>query len=238
MKRKHNPSMLLLSGILVTIAIATSVLSGCNAKNPGNPQSTAQTVPAPADVNIKSKAISAYQALLSECPALEGEHTELEDASFGYDENLAKFGKHYDSFAISDLNHDGIPELIAMTIVNNRWTPVSVFTYHDTPDGEIQLLKDPADPESHATFEQMSTASGEYIFYICKDNHIHNLWSGQTPIGYQEENHAYVFTGNGLEATDCSLGAGGNVDSGDIAFRFSDTAVKNTEANRNVIPDM
>lgn len=213
MKRKH---ILFLTGIL-----AAAMLTGCK------PQTAKAPEPTAAAADPREKVIAAYQTLLAESPALEGEHPELEDASFGYEENLAKFGKHYDYFAVSDLNQDGTPELIAMTVINNRWTPVSVFTCSE--NGEAVLLKDPADPAGHATFEQMSTAGGEYTFYICKNNHLHNLWSGDTPIGYQEENHAYALTAAALAPTDCGL------TSTDIAARFADMAVKNTEANRNAI---
>lgn len=265
MKRKHNPSVLLMFKTFVTIAIAASVLSGCNMQHRKDSQSTIEPITTTptnvieADVNTdtkyetpQSKAISSYQNLLQSFPAIEGEPEELNDMAFGYDENLAKFGNHYDYFAISDLNNDSIPELIAMTIINNRWTPVSIFTYYTNQDNnkestsndvndninqEIILLKDSLDPESHATFEQMSTASGAYDLYICKENHIHNVWSGNTPVGYQEENHAYILNGITLESVECRLGVGGKIDSNDIVIHFSDLANKNTEENRNVTPD-
>lgn len=207
MKRTHLSSILLI-GMLVV-----AVLTACSMSKAPQPTAT------PA-------AITAYQALLKESPALEGEHIELEDASFGYDENMAKFGKHYDYFAVIDLNQDDVPELITMTVINKRWTPISVFTYRDNA---IVLLSDPTDPEAHATFEQMATAGGEYTLYICKDGHLHNMWSGDTPVGYMEETNACGLTASGLIPVNCAHNAD------DAATRFADVAKENTEANRNAL---
>lgn len=228
MKRKHDSSGLVLA-VLLVIAVFVSQLNGCGNQPPKEPQLVPETVTSPAEMDVKTKAVSVFQELLRTYPALEGEHPELEDPSFGYEENLAKFGQHYDWFMLSDLNRDDVPELIVMTVINKRWTPVSVFRY-DASTGEAVLLKAPADPGSQATFEQMSTAGGAYSLYICKDNHIHSLWGGDTPVGYQEENCAYVLTGNGLEAVECGATAGeGN------SARFAELALQNTEANRNAI---
>ncbi len=104
-----------------------------------------------------------------------------------------------------------------------------MFRY-DASTGKAVLLKDPINTDSQVTFEQMSTASGSYSLYICKDNHIHNVWSGDTPVGYQEENYAYVLTDTGLTAVECSAVAG----EGNTA-RFAELAVQNTETNRNAM---
>lgn len=218
MKRKIDSSLVVL-GVLLVVAVIVTMLCGCGAQKAEAPQPTA---PAPVEADPAAEAIAAYREVLKAAPALEGEHPELEDLTFGYEENIAKFGMHYDLFAVIDVNKDGIPELIAMTFVNKKWTPVSVFTFRD---GKAVLLKDPADPESHATFEQMSTASGDYALYLCKADHIHSVWGGDTPIGYQEENHACALVGNGFETAECSLGAGQGA-------YFPDIAVANTEANR------
>lgn len=240
MRRKFNPPLGFMFQMFVTIAIIAAAFSGCSMQQKENAQATTEAITEPtiatqADASFaspQSQAIGAYQELLKSCPAVEGEHDELSDPAFGYEENLGKFGKHYDFFAVSDLNHDDVPELLAMTIINNRWTPVCVFTFN-AANGEIILLKDSLDPESHATFEQMSTAGGAYDLYICKDNHIHNVWSGDTPVGFQEENHAYTLNGAELEAVACSLGTSG--EAGTNVVHFWDMANKNTEENRNAI---
>lgn len=178
------------------------------------------------------KALQMYAELLQSYPAiLEKDAEILGDLSFGYEENLAQFGEHYDFFAVLDLNNDGIPELIASTIINNRWVPVSVFRYQE-PENKLQLLKAPLEPESHATFEHMSTAGGTYSLYICKENHLHSCWGGDTPIGFQEENHAYVLTQDGLAAVDCAI-SNKTGNASDIAVDFRDVLKVNDEEARN-----
>lgn len=160
-----------------------------------------------------------YQELLKAAPAIDGNRTELQDAAFDDIQNRELFGSHYDRFALADLNRDGVPELIASTVINFRWVPVSVYT---CADGKAVLLKDPLEESANGTFEQRSTAGGAYFTYLCGDNHIHSLWRGSTPVGEMEENHAYVLKGTALEAVDCTAIEG--------TF-FSDIAKPNTPQN-------
>lgn len=152
------------------------------------------------------KATAMYKELLETYPNIVPDNIEvLDNVTLGYEENLSKFGMHYDYFSVVDLNRDGIPELVASTVINTAWTTVSVFEYNEF-ENQLYLLKDPLDPQSHATFEQRSTAGGDYFLYICKDGHLHNNWGGDTPIGFQEENHAYVLDGeNGLIVVSCEI---------------------------------
>lgn len=176
--------------------------------------------------SLKEKVLFAYQEILKAAPAIEGEHAELEDASFGYEENLERFGTHYELFALCDINQDDIPELIAQSVVNFRWTPVHVYTY---ADGETVLLKDPLDTAAHGTFEQNSSANGAYITYICGENHIHSVWRGNTPIGEVEENSAYTLERTSLSAVDCTAGESENT------VYFYDIAKTNTAENVDAI---
>lgn len=171
----------------------------------------------------------AYRAILVEAPAIEQEQAQedLMDASFGYEQNLERFGNHYDYFALVDIDQDGISELLASTIINFRWTPISVFTY---ADGEVTLLKDPLDEFAHNTFEQNSAANGAYYIYVCEKNHIHNVWKGTNPIGDEvEENYAYVLENGTLTWTDC---VGGETEN---TIYFSDVAQPNTIENVDAI---
>ena len=170
------------------VLLFSAVLVGCSA-------------PVQVESSSENEALQAYQGILKEAPAIDVDHEELEDASFDYDQNIEMFGNHYEQFAVVDINQDEIPELIALTVVNLRWTPVSVFT---CVDGKAVLLKDPLDMEAHGTFEQMSTANGAYTTYICRDNHIHSVWSGITPVGETEENYAYVLEDGKLSVVDCT----------------------------------
>ena len=175
------------------------------------------------DGDVSADALSAYQEILKAAPAIEGEHKELIDASFDYEQNLAKFGEHYDSFAITDINQDGTPELIALSTVNFRWAPISVYTY---ADGSAVLLKDPLNECAHCTFRQQSTANGAYITYICEENHIHSVWRGTDPAGNAaEENHAYALEGTTLVLADCTVGES------ESTVYFSDIAMANTAEN-------
>lgn len=176
--------------------------------------------------SLEEKALFAYQEILKAAPAIEGEYAELEDASVGYEENQALFGNHYELFALCDINQDDIPELIAQSTVNFRWTPISVYTY---ADGEAVLLKDPLDTAAHGTFEQNSSANGAYITYICEDSHIHSVWRGDTPIGEAEENYAYALEGTTLTEAHCTAGEGDNT------IYFYDIAMANTAENVNAM---
>lgn len=224
-------SMKLKTVLTVCGLLLAAVLGGCSvAPATGAAEETQQTADkevsqAESGANeakeaVKKKALAAYREILEAAPALEGEHTELADASFDYDQNLELFGAHYELFALSDLNQDGIPELIALSTVNFRWTPVSVYTY---ADGKAALLKDPSDPGAHGTFEQRSTANGAYITYICGENHIHSVWRGTGPTGEaEEENRAYALEGTTLTAIDCTAGES------ESTIYFGDIAKANT----------
>ena len=201
--------------LLICVLCLAGALAGCGKEPAAAPQ------PDP-----KADALAAYQKILEAAPALEGEHEELADATFGYEQNLQKFGAHYDEFALSDLNQDGIPELITMTVVNFRWTPISVYTY---ADGKAVLLKDPSAVQSPVTFEQNSSANGAYETYFCEENHIHSIWRGSTPIGELEEDHAYALEGSALAIKNCPAGKSGNT------VFFSDIAKVNSAENRNAL---
>lgn len=126
----------------------------------------------------KEQAMDAYREILTAAPAIAGAQDILADITLRYEQNLEMFGDHVERYAYYDLNRDEIPELIALSVVNARWTPVSVYTY---ADGKAVLLEDPSDPEAHGTFEQSSLSNGAYLLYFCKENHIHNVWRGSRP---------------------------------------------------------
>ena len=220
--------------LLVCSLFLATALGGCSTapstESVDEPQKTTnqETAQAESGTNeskeaLQEKALLAYQEILKAAPAIEGEHVELADASFDYDQNLELFGNHYELFALSDINRDEIPELITLSTVNFRWTTVSVYTY---ADGAAALLKDPLDPEAHGTFEQRSTANGAYFTYLCEGNHIHSVWRGTNPMGEaEEENRAYALEGTTLTAVDCTAGESGNT------IYFSDIARANTAEN-------
>lgn len=197
---------------IVPVMLA-AICAGCGKKSeksePTQPivQPTTQTTQAtqPA-LTPAEKAMAMYKELLETYPTILPDNIEtLDDRTLGYDENLSQFGMHYDFFSIADLDLDGVPELIASTVINTAWAPVSVFEYNEF-ENQLYLLKDPLDPQSHATFEQMSTAGGTYNLYVCKNGHLHSNWGGDTPVGYQEDDYAYVLTDDGLVVVDCAYG--------------------------------
>lgn len=203
MKRKYVLSIVILS--------LAAVLGGCGSSPKKAPE---------------VQALECYQEILQAAPALEGEHPQLEDASFDDVQNREQFGSHYDQFAVFDINKDGIPELIASSVINFRWVPISVFTW---ADGKAVLLTDPAGEAANGTFEQCSTANGAYITYLCEENHIHSVWRGMTPVGEAEEDLAYSLDGSHLTAAVCTAPEGGQ------RVFFSDIAQANTAQNAAAI---
>lgn len=203
--------------LFVCVLSLAVILSGCGA-HPSAEQK--ETLPA--------QPFLAYREILEAAPAIEGEHEQLQDASFDDVQNRELFGDHYDCYALADLNQDGVPELIASTIINFRWTRIFVFTF---AEGKAVLLKDPLDASGQGTFEQCSVANGAYITYICEENHIHSVWRGNTPVGEAEENHAYTLTGTTLTAVDCAVGESENT------IYFSDIAKQNTAENLAAMTD-
>lgn len=172
---------------------------------PDSKQDNAQKTEA---TEVQDEELFAYQEILRNAPAIEGEHSELEDAGFGYEENMEQFGKHLDYFTILDINEDGTKELIATTIINFRWAPISIYT---CVDGSAVLLNEPAGVEEpvgetgYCTLSQCSTANGAYYNYICEENHFHSVWSGN-PIGEpMVEDKAFVIEGTILMETECSV---------------------------------
>lgn len=234
---------------LIAVMLA-AVFNGCGTAKPEAAKPTVQTTEATTESTAaeqlptetaapaetpEQKAMLLYAELLQSKPTILNQDTEiLGDRSFGYDENVAKYGEHYDNFVVLDLNNDGIPELITYTIINISWVPVSVFQYQES-ENALRLLKDPLDPESHATFECMSTAGGMYGLYICRENHLHSIWGGDTPIGYQEENHAYVLTNEGLVSVDCAISSNTTADDADIVLNIWDVEKINDEEARNSV---
>ena len=156
-----------------------------------------------------TEALAAYHGILKAAPALEGEHEELQDASFGIEQNRERFGNHYDMFAVVDINQDGVPELIAQTVINFRWTVLSVYSYMD---GEAVLLRDSRYSPENGSIDQMSTANGAYTTYLCEEQHIHSVWSGADPFGEElEENIAWAMEGATLTEVPCTETENDNV---------------------------
>ena len=210
---------------IYTLLLALA-LTGCG-RSPTPAEAAAPQTASPAPVSDPCPAaLSAYRAILEAAPALEREHEELADASFGYEENLRQFGEHYDLFALCDLDGDGVPELIAQTVVNFRWTPVSVYTY---ADGGAVLLKNPLDPASPVTLARNSSANGAYTLSVCGEGHLHSLWRGSTPVGEMTEEQVFALDGTALIPADCSAGES------ESAVYFSDAALTNTAENREAV---
>lgn len=238
-----KPVIARLSAVCLILILLAAFFSGCGTKEPENTQPAVPQTEAPAEPEtmeaaeaartMEEKAMEAFRALLEANPAISFQEEEiLSDRSFGYEENMAKFGMHYDFFTIVDLDRDGIPELIANTIINHAWTPVSIFRYQEE-ENELQLLADPLFPEAHGTFEQMSTAGGMYRLYLCGKGHVHSLWNGDTPIGFQTENTACVLRSGSLEIVQCEVGSGGKLPFGVLSL--NDIMQVNDEETRTSV---
>lgn len=224
MKNQRKKIVLAVCSLLIAVLLIGCGKAATSEPAP-QPQQTTQTETAP-EKSPKEMALSAYQEILKAAPAIEGEHPELSDATFGYEDNQKLFGNHIELFALCDLNQDDIPELITMSTVNFRWTPVSVYTFADE---KVVLVQDPSGAATTCTFEQNSSANGAYVTYVCEENHIHSVWSGDTPVGVMEENEAYVLDGTVLTSVECAAGET------EKAVYFSDMAVENTAENADAM---
>lgn len=153
--------------------------------------------------SIEDKAIASYEELLKDAKAIDIMSDLLYDASMDYEQNLSIFGKHYDTYAFYDINQDEVPEMIATSMINNRWTQVYVYTYKD---GKAVLLSDETNSMTHCTFDQNATANGSYSIAFCGEKHIHSIWRGTNPIGEEvEENFAYTLEGTTLKSVECEM---------------------------------
>ena len=130
----------------------------------------------------KSKAMKAYSKYLAK---------HLPDPSYErwfYDASFNPSNKDYaSSFFLYDINKDKVPELFTYTIVNFRWFNVRIFTYKS---GKVKPYK--IKGAGKAEFIDRATAIGIYSFFICSKRHIHNMWSGSTPIGEGSYEKVYV----------------------------------------------
>lgn len=210
---KNMKNMKLKSILLICCLLLATIFCGCGKLSPSE-------IP---EKKLDENALLVYQEILKAAPAIEGEHAQLDDASFGYEQNQEQFGNHYELFALCDINQDEIPELIAMKTVNFRWTEIYVYTYSGE---EAVLLKDPLDAAAYGTIEQNSAANGSYITYICEENHIHSVWRGTNPMGgEEEENYAYALEEMRLTTVDCTAGESDN------SVSFYDIAKENSAEN-------
>lgn len=122
----------------------------------------------------KMKAMKAYSKYLAAHVADPSYEKYYDDASYS-PENM----DYVSSFFLYDINKDKVPELFAFTTVNFRWFNVRIFTYNN---GNVKLYK--IKGVGDAEFTDRATANGSYSFYICSKKHIHNMWGGSTPMGY------------------------------------------------------
>lgn len=201
--------------ILLGILSLAAVTTGCGATRtietikdePATAAGEKSSVAVPTEVSESKEdsataALQAYQKILKAAPGIkEAEHDELMDAAYSYEESKKKFGEHFELFLIEDINKDGVPELLASSEVNFRWATLSVYTY---ANDEAVLLKDPTGEWEYSTFEQRSTADGQYMTYICEENHIHSVARVNAPTGkVEEEESVYALEGTTLKAVEC-----------------------------------
>lgn len=199
---------------MILCILLTGLLIGCGVQTT---EPAEETGSAP-----QTAALEAYRDILKAAPAIEGEHDELMDASFNREQNHERFGDHYDMFAVIDINQDGVPELIAQSVINFRWTSLAVYTY---TDGAAILLQDSQSSPEKGSIDQMSTANGAYTTYICEAQHIHSVWSGADPFGEElEENSAWAIDGTTLTAAECAEG-----ENEKIVYFYDIAQVNNTE---------
>lgn len=128
--------------------------------------------------SLKAKAAkNAYATFLSKHKSVS-----ISDQNY-YDAAFSKKDKSYVScFATTDIDKDGIPELITQTNVNFRWYVVRIYTYKNKKVKPYKFSNN-----KNAVFDNCATAAGGYYFYICKNGHIHNNYSS----GWDSEDQIY-----------------------------------------------
>ncbi len=138
------------------------------------------TTPAMA-ASKKTKAMKAYAKYLQTHKAVVVSDYQYSNAS--YSPSDLSF---INSFFLHKVDADTVPELFTLTKVNFRCFIIRIFTYKS---GQVQLYK--LSSGEDAEFYDSAVACGSYHFFICKKNHIHNVWSGNTPIGFEEKEEIY-----------------------------------------------
>lgn len=116
--------------------------------------------------SAKKKAMKAYASFLAKHPPRTFRN--YGDAAFSAEDK-----SYVNSYFLYDMDKNGVPELFTYTNVNARWYIVRVYTYRNK---KVTLCKfaDGCDAE----FDNNASANGGYSFFICKQGHIHNSYSG------------------------------------------------------------
>lgn len=176
-----------------------------------------QTGALAAETETMDAAMQAFYTILSAMPAAEMNDDDFYDAAFSSDENIAKYGSHIEYAVVRDLNMDGMPELICMTLYNFRWENITIYSYID---GQAVLVGE---------LDNRHTAAGAYNTYVCGDGHIHNVWSGTDPMGnYVEELMVYQFDGRNLVETTCEEKSTGNPADDFYQMNYNDESYRET----------
>jgi len=170
--------------------------------------------------NEENIVLQAYYELLSMKPAAEISDDDYYDASYGVDDNIAKYGEHIEYASVRDINKDGVPELLCMTLYNFRWEYITIYSYIDE---QVILVGE---------LDECHTAAGWHNAYFCEDGHIHNAWVGTDPMGndasYEE---VYLFDGRGLALTDCFKGETGNAEDSLYQMNWNDDVYRQSLLN-------
>ena len=129
------------------------------------------------------KAMKAYAGYLSD---LEPDTFEVIAAAGIYPENRDAVR----SFFLYDLDKDGVPELFTMQVLNFRYEIYKVFSYKS---GKVTPFR--FSDGSSVVFDNNHQANGNYYFWICNRNHIHNYYGG----GYGWDQRVYRLYGKKLK---------------------------------------
>ena len=119
------------------------------------------------------KACKAYKSYLAKN---ESYFTEPDD----FETRNSELSSKASSFMISDMNNDGIPELITYHIVGKKMGYLQFYTYKNK---KVKKLKCKTKQGTYSNIDVSSNAAGWYNIYKDKKGYVHTDWNGGT-IGY------------------------------------------------------
>ena len=132
-------------------------------------------------VSVEEESNSPYMAFLEK---YEG------DGEAAYNRVAGEYGDrmeiHY--FYITDLNKDGIDDLLTYEIVNFRYEKIKAFTLDDKNNVVPFKFEDGSD----VLFDNNHQANGAFDFVLCSEGHIHNNYGG----GGVRDDKIYTVDGN------------------------------------------
>lgn len=154
----------------------------------------------------KSRALKAYRAYLAK------NESHFNAKEYDFTTQNKEPVKKADSFLVTDMNHDGIPELLTWHGISFKSDLINIYTFRN---GKVTALR-------NSPVDINSQAQGYYDVFVCKKHHLHAKWNGGM---MGKTMTVYQMKGTGLKKKTARLG--GCKSDNKVFFR------KNNRKNRN-----